>query len=384
MTSAKRPVPAPGRPLAKLSPAQRVNRWSEPPTMQIDPNKFYVATIETDKGNIVAELYAKDAPQSVNNFVTLANLGFYDGLTFHRVEPGFVVQGGDPKGDGTGGPGYTLPAEIGKKHILGALAYARTGDQVNPQRRSSGSQFYITLAPTPFLDGAYTVFGQVIKGMDVVKAIKKGDKINRIVISESAVSQLPTPSPTPTAAPPKGPTPQAGRPLSTLPLAKKENLYNQPPKLVINPDKHYEAILKTAKGDIKVTLWAKKATVAVNNFVVLANLGYYDNFPFNFVQENQFALTGSPNNRPSSDVGYGIRATTGLTLTTGTLGLWVTPATSDRPNLPSGSQFFIALADMGQARDQFPAFGRVIDGMDVAKTLRSGDLIKRIEIVEKD
>jgi peptidyl-prolyl cis-trans isomerase B (cyclophilin B) len=120
----------------------------------------------------------------VTNFIQLGHLGFYKGLSFHRVEPGFVIQGGDPKGDGTGGPGYTVRGESanGLKHGEGALAWARTGDSVNPERRSSGSQFYITLAATPFLDGQYTVFGQTVGGMDVVKKIQRGDKITDLVI----------------------------------------------------------------------------------------------------------------------------------------------------------------------------------------------------------
>ncbi|HBY98273.1 MAG TPA: peptidylprolyl isomerase [Chloroflexi bacterium] len=152
--------------------------------MTIDTSKQYTATIETAKGNIVLELYPKAAPQTVNNFVFLARNGFYNGLTFHRVEPGFVIQGGDPKGDGTGGPGYTLPAEIELPHVEGAVAMARLSDQVNPERRSSGSQFYITLAPAHQLDGAYTVFGQVVEGMDVVKAIAIGDTITDVTIQD--------------------------------------------------------------------------------------------------------------------------------------------------------------------------------------------------------
>jgi peptidyl-prolyl cis-trans isomerase B (cyclophilin B) len=122
----------------------------------------------------------------------LAKGGFYDGLTFHRVEPGFVVQGGDPDGNGTGGPGYTVPGEIGQKHIKGALAWARTGDEVNPERRSSGSQFYITLEATPFLDEGYTVFGQTTEGMEVVGQIRKGDKITKIVIEEKPSNPNPS------------------------------------------------------------------------------------------------------------------------------------------------------------------------------------------------
>jgi cyclophilin family peptidyl-prolyl cis-trans isomerase len=153
-----------------------------PPTI-VDPAASYTATIVTTKGEIECELYISDAPLTVNNFVYLARSGFYDGLTFHRVVPGFVIQGGDPLGSGRGGPGYTVPAEIGKTHLKGVLATARLGDQVNPKRASSGSQFYITLAPTPHLDGGYTVFGQVTRGMEVVESIAMGDVIQQIVVA---------------------------------------------------------------------------------------------------------------------------------------------------------------------------------------------------------
>ena len=167
------------------NPLDRSMMYSAPPAMQIDPGKAYVATISTAKGDIVVQLDASAAPQTVNNFVFLSREGFYDGLTFHRVEPKFVIQGGDPLGNGTGGPGYTVPAEIRLSHVEGAIAMARKGDQVNPTRASSGSQFYITLAPTPFLDGGYTAFGRVIEGMDVVKSIAVGDLIETITIAEA-------------------------------------------------------------------------------------------------------------------------------------------------------------------------------------------------------
>jgi len=143
------------------------------------------AEIVTDKGTIKLVLYDDIAPLHVDNFIKLAKSGFYKGLNFHRVVPKFVIQGGDPNGNGTGGPGYTIPAEISTKvkHLEGALAAARTGDEVNPKRESSGSQFYICLEPTPFLDGAYTVYGQVTEGMDVVKSIRQGDKILDVAIT---------------------------------------------------------------------------------------------------------------------------------------------------------------------------------------------------------
>jgi cyclophilin family peptidyl-prolyl cis-trans isomerase len=165
-------------------PDARNGMYDAPPEMTIDPGKTYVATIVTEKGEIVVELDPGAAPETVSNFVFLARGGFYDGLTFHRVVPDFVVQGGDPLGSGTGGPGYTVPAEIELEHVKGAIAMARRGDNVNPERASSGSQFYITLEETPQLDGAYTVFGEVVEGMDVVESIAQGDGIETITISE--------------------------------------------------------------------------------------------------------------------------------------------------------------------------------------------------------
>jgi peptidyl-prolyl cis-trans isomerase B (cyclophilin B) len=139
------------------------------------------AVIEMDAGKIVIEFYEQDAPGTVANFVKLAKKGFYDGLSFHRVVPGFVVQGGDPKGDGTGGPGYTLKDEFNsRKHLTGTVAMART-----PAPNSAGSQFYICLGPQPALDGKYTVFGQVIDGMDIVIKIKRGDIMKKVTIVET-------------------------------------------------------------------------------------------------------------------------------------------------------------------------------------------------------
>lgn len=157
--------------------------FSEPKEpMKFEAGKKYSAVIHTSKGDITCELNHEKAPLTVTNFINLSRNRFYDGLTFHRVEAGFVIQGGDPAGNGTGGPGYTVKAEIGLPHTKGALAAARTGDNVNPERKGSGSQFYITLEPTPFLDGAYTVFGQTVAGMDVVAKIAVGDKISSVEI----------------------------------------------------------------------------------------------------------------------------------------------------------------------------------------------------------
>lgn len=147
-----------------------------------------VVTMEKG-GEFVIEFSPQDAPGTVENFAKLAKSGFYDGIAFHRVEPGFVAQAGDPQtktlpaGDrrlGTGGPGYTIKAEFNKQpHVRGTVAMARTQDP-----DSAGSQFYICFKAAPFLDGQYTVFGQVTRGMEVVDAIKVGDRMKSVTIAE--------------------------------------------------------------------------------------------------------------------------------------------------------------------------------------------------------
>ncbi len=227
------------------NPADRSDMYSEPPEMQIDTKETYIATISTAKGDIVVQLNARVAPLTTNNFVFLARQGFYDKLTFHRVEPDFVIQGGDPLGTGTGGPGYTVPAEIELPHVEGAIAMARQGDEVNPTRASSGSQFYITLAPTPQLDGAYTVFGQVVTGMDVVQSIAIGDVIEKITIitgsleitptAESTITPTqPAPSPPPSSGQMIYETILTGAGLKNVGLDMQQNKYVIPFEL--NPD----------------------------------------------------------------------------------------------------------------------------------------------------
>ncbi|MGB0711946.1 MAG: peptidylprolyl isomerase [Gammaproteobacteria bacterium] len=155
--------------------------WSKPPEMQIDPAKRYTANIKTTKGEIVVEFAPEHAPRSVNNFVFLAREGFYDGVIFHRVIPNFVIQGGDPTGSGRGGPGYVFDCETKGnplKHGTHVLSMAHAGPNTN------GSQFFITHSPQPHLDGLHTVFGKVIEGGDVVDAIKEGDAMETVTITE--------------------------------------------------------------------------------------------------------------------------------------------------------------------------------------------------------
>jgi len=167
-------------------------QYSRPPEMQIDPNKRYEAVFHTDRGDFTVELFAREAPVTVNNIVFLARDGFYDGTTFHRVIQGFMAQGGDPTGTGTGGPGYKFNDERGalalKHDRAGILSMANAGPNTN------GSQFFITFGPTPHLNGKHGVFGRVASGMDVVNSIRPrdpdrdrapGDRIVSIEIRES-------------------------------------------------------------------------------------------------------------------------------------------------------------------------------------------------------
>src|SRR5580693_9966870 len=158
------------------------NQYSAPPAMSIDPAKTYTATFDTSRGQIVCELFAKDAPKTVNNFVFLAREKFYDGTVFHRVINDFMVQGGDPTASGSGGPGYKFEDEVKsnpRKHKIGSLSMANAGPNTN------GSQFFITHVVTQWLDGKHTVFGQVTKGQDVVNAIAQGDQLKSVSITEA-------------------------------------------------------------------------------------------------------------------------------------------------------------------------------------------------------
>ncbi len=168
-----------------------MKQWNTPPAMQIDPKKKYSATISTDKGDMVLELFADKTPVTVNNFVFLAREGFYDGTIFHRVIADFMVQGGDPTGKGTGGPGYRFADEFhpSLRHSKpGILSMANAGPGTN------GSQFFITHIPTPWLDNKHSVFGQITSGMEVLMSIPPRDpmrpeypgvKIKSITIAES-------------------------------------------------------------------------------------------------------------------------------------------------------------------------------------------------------
>ncbi|TAH51996.1 MAG: peptidylprolyl isomerase [Chloroflexota bacterium] len=156
-------------------------QWKNPPAMEIDPKKKYRVTMETNKGTIELELYPEYAPKTVNNFVFLARQGYYDGIKFHRVISNFMIQGGDPTGTGSGGPGYRFEDEFSGnplKHDAKVISMANAGPNTN------GSQFFITHSPQPHLNGKHTVFGKVISGADVVDAIRQGDVMTKVTVTE--------------------------------------------------------------------------------------------------------------------------------------------------------------------------------------------------------
>ena len=152
-------------------------RYSSPPPMQIEMNRTYDVVIKTNKGDIHLQLNPAEAPQTVNNFVALARDGYYDGVTFHRVVPGFVIQGGDPTGTGSGGPGYKFNDEpVKRPYKAGTVAMANAGPNTN------GSQFFICLEDQPGLPTNYTIFGDTVSGMDVVRNIRVGDVMQSVTI----------------------------------------------------------------------------------------------------------------------------------------------------------------------------------------------------------
>ncbi len=365
-----------------LEPGQQ---WPAPPALTIDPTHIYLATFKTVQGDIQVQLFADKAPITVNNFVFLARAGYYDDTTFHRVLNNFMAQGGDPTGTGSGGPGYTFHDEFHPDLLFnepGLLAMANGGPSTN------GSQFFITTAPTPHLNGLHTIFGKVVDGMDVLLALTirdpqtnpdfLGDALETVEIEEVTESLLPPPTATPI---PVTPEVEDGRPLADVPVAERGTLYTGRPAMVIDPAKTYTATITTSKGVIVVALNAAAAPESVNNFVVLAKLGFWDNFPINYAEPGQFVLTGSPAGEPSSDVGYTVPSELGLSNLTGTVGYWF----RDDRIASSGSEVYFMLGDNPGWDAQFTVFGLVTEGLDIAATLstEAGDLIESITIEEQ-
>ena len=360
-----------------------VKEWDAPPEMTIDPEAIYLATLVTEKGEIKIELFASKAPLTVNNFIFLARAGYYDGTTFHRVLADFMAQGGDPTGTGGGGPGYHFEDEFHpdlRFDGAGYFAMANGGPNTN------GSQFFITFGPTEYLTGSHTIFGKVVEGMDVVLSLTLrdpqenpdylGDLLHTVEIAEIPESLIPPPTATPI---PVVPQLEEGRPLASLEIADREGLYTGKPDMVIDPSKLYAAIIETTKGEIEVELRPQFAPESVNNFYVLARLGYWDGFPIVYVEPDILVLTGSPLGRVESDVGYTLPSEIGMPNSEGAVGFLFRVDV----NASSGSQLYILLQENLQLDGSFTVFGYVIDGLDVVRELTLEDKIERISVEER-
>ncbi len=353
--------------------AEGQQSYSAPPAMEIDPEKFYVATIQTEKGEITVELLSEQAPKTVNNFVFLAREGFYDDTTFHRVIPGFMAQGGDPTGTGMGGPGYTFEDEFNPQLAhdrVGTLSMANSGPNTN------GSQFFITYAPTPWLDNRHTVFGRVIGGLETLfslsprdpeQATAPGDTIESIAITESD-----TP---PTAEIP----PNEELPVPEEPQARNA-MYPRPPAMEIDSEEDYRATITTSKGEIVVDLNAEAAPVTVNNFVFLAEQGFYDGLTFHRVEPGFVIQGGDPTGTGQGGPGYLLPAEIDLEHVEGAIAMARLPDQGNPRRMSSGSQFYITLDSTPQLDGEYTVFGEVVEGMDVVQTIQVGDVIEEVSI----
>jgi len=368
--------------------------WDSPPPLTIDPNAIYDATFKTEKGDIVVELFADKAPNTVNNFIFLARQGFYDNTTFHRVLDGFMAQGGDPTGTGAGGPGYTFPDEIDPDAHFdrpGLLAMANGGPDTN------GSQFFITFAPAPWLDGNHTIFGEVISGQEVLDQLTRrdpqqnpdfaGDALLTVEINESTASLRPTATPQPT---PFAPDPAAtDHFMSDMDAAERVGYWNTAPESTLDSNTIYLATFKTDVGEIKVELRPDLAPQNVANFVALANAGYYDGTRFYQVIQDLVAVGGDPLNDGSGSPGYTMPAEmhSDVFNAAGWLG-------SAQQGGQGGGQIFFTLAEASWLADRFTPLGEIVDGLDVLKqfviadatapTAEPGTLLQSVEISSSD
>jgi peptidylprolyl isomerase len=391
------PIPAAATPATQLAStsqptedvAARNGKYSAPPPLTIDAGKVYYATFKTAKGDIKVQLFADRTPLTVNNFVFLAREGFYDHTTFHRVLDGFMAQGGDPTGTGGGGPGYTFADEFGPGLIFdrpGLLAMANAGPNTN------GSQFFITFAPAPHLNGRHTIFGEVIEGQEVLDKLTRrdpqqnsdsaGDALIHVTIEETETSVLPTAMPTAPAPTPFSPSQLDAslRPLATMTATARSNYFNTPPTQNVIENKVYTATMVTSQGVISVELRGDLAPVAVNNFVVLADLGFFDNTLVNRVSDGNFIILGSPGNDPRSDAGYALQPELNLPVKPNVGYLAYVPKTND-PSRASSSQLFITLGDPGpEAVAQYSFFGRITDGIDILPRLTMTDTVQSITV----
>ncbi len=315
----------------------------------------FEAIVVTNKGDFTLSFLPDIAPAHVLNFITLAKTGFYDGLTSHRYVPGFVIQGGDPLGNGTGGPGYSLPAEISEKplHIKGAMGMARTSDEVNPERRSSGSQFYICLDDVHRLDNKYTVWANVSRGMDVVLNLRAGDEIEKIRIRHrgNAIEKD---------------------------IAVKISALEKEATDPVTGMKYIDekAVVKTAGGDFEIGFYYSGAPETVASFVNLAHNGEYTGKKFSIPQPGNVieVITGDEDSIPFEfhpDYKH----------VKGAVGMMPFKSGEDEEKLSSAGDFYICLDDIPELNGEQTVWGFIGKGMEIVSELKPGDIIDSITIV---
>ncbi len=352
-------------------PQAAIMQWAAPPTMSIDASKAYHATLRTTYGDITVELYPGEVPVTVNNFVFLARQGFYDGVAFHRVLRGFMIQGGDPTGTGRGGPGYRFADEqVTRDYLRGTLAMANSGPDTN------GSQFFI-MHEDFALPKDYTIFGTVTEGWVVLDAIANtavsarvpgGEQslpLDNIVIQSievregekiSSAPATPIPSAAASASQPT-PTPSAAAAAQQPQEANMQ--WESPPAMSIDTARQYQATLRTTYGDITVELHPSEVPATVNNFVFLARQRFYDGVCFHRIIRGFMVQSGDPTGTGRGGPGYRF-ADEPVTrdYLRGTLAM-----ANAGPNT-NGSQFFIMHQD-GGLPPAYTIFGLVTEGLDV-------------------
>ena len=342
----------------------------------------YAATIATAKGDIVIELYADLAPNTVNSFVFLAEQGYFDGITFHRVVDNFVVQGGDPEGTGLGGPGYQVADEPNElRNETGTVAMAKASGQA-----VFGSQFFINLKDNPALDfdagnpDAFYPFGRVIEGMEVVRAIVVDDVMESVTIERTPLPE--DPSGGGEVGPDAGDGSAPEDETDAGGAAPTPRVFDAAELVTNAAAETYVATIATAKGDIVIELYADVAPNTVNSFVFLAEQGYFDGITFHRVVDDFVVQGGDPEGTGVGGPGYQVADEPNeLRNETGTVAM-----AKAGGQTVFGSQFFINLNDNPALDfdagnpDAFYPFGRVIEGMEVVRAIVVGDVMESVTI----
>ena len=382
-----------GEPVARIEidmpaePRERNGMFSAPPPRVLEATQVYYAVLRTARGDVTVQLFADRTPVTVNNFVYLALTGYFDGTTFHRVLADFMAQGGDPTGTGTGGPGYNFPDEFVANLNFdrsGLLAMANAGPGTN------GSQFFITFAPTTHLNQRHTIFGEVIDGMDAVRALAlrdpqraaaPGDALRAVDIYAHTESVLPAPAPTPTPTP--APTPYAphqaltetdARPLAALAPAQRIGYFNTPPERIIDLDRAHTAVVETSEGALTFALRTQAVPDGVNNFVVLARLGYFDDVRVLPAQDGRFSLFGILDGTRNGVVGYSLPAEPGYEGEEAGPGLLAYLRDWDDPTQVLGGALFVTHeAEEPSILAQLHVIGTLTAGHEVLARLRGRD-----------